>query len=233
MIKPLILLFAPFVLNLALSMATAFTVPWELWARDPSRASLVFFSRMYTWQSPAMMVIQVVFGLAAYSQLKSREELYSFEDLKPLWRTLLIVAGLTAFSFVLFTAEGAFYVYMYYGGNWTEYSSSWAAMVKEVPLWARLLNALAAPFTAGVFEEVLWRGYGITVLEKRFSTRKAVFIQAVAFGLWHVSPIHVVVTAIIGFMYGFLFVKRRRLLILMVTHIVTDLLGFSGFLFSP
>ena len=83
-----------------------------------------------------------------------------------------------------------------------------------------------APFTAGIFEEIIWRGYGINKLEQYVNTRKAVLVQAVAFGFWHGISFHTLITFLIGLVYGFVYARRRKLLNISIAHIVTDIIGF-------
>jgi len=92
----------------------------------------------------------------------------------------------------------------------------------------RLLFA-AAPGSAGVFEEIFWRGYGITMLEDSYGRKTALTLQAVAFGIWHIQPIHATFATLISVIYGYIFTKRRKLLTLSIAHWLTD---FTGFRFS-
>lgn len=92
------------------------------------------------------------------------------------------------------------------------------------------MNALVVPFTAGFFEEAIWRGYGISALERGLTAKRAIVIQALAFGLWHVNPIHMIVTFVIELLYGYMFIMRRRLLLLTLAHIITDAIGFNTWL---
>jgi len=56
-------------------------------------------------------------------------------------------------------------------------------MVSEMPLWSKIYLVAIAPFTAGIFEEIIWRWFGIEQLEKYYSSRTANIIQALTFGL--------------------------------------------------
>ena len=109
---------------------------------------------------------------------------------------------------------------------WEEYSRLWSEVVKGIPLYARLYMVLVAPFTAGIFEEIIWRWFGIESLSRYYSVNKAVIIQAIAFGLWHGLSLHAVATMIIGLIYGLVYARRRKLLIISSSHIVTDIVGF-------
>jgi len=70
-----------------------------------------------------------------------------------------------------------------YSGSWEEYSRLWRRVVEGIPLYIKLYMVLVAPFTAGIFEEIIWRWFGIELLSKYYSVNRAVIIQAIAFGL--------------------------------------------------
>jgi membrane protease YdiL (CAAX protease family) len=178
-----------------------------------------------------MIVIQIILGYIALKKLINYNldyrSLYSLEDIKSIVSWAIIVI-LIALSFILFTIEGVFTVTLFYRGNWQYYGELWRKTILNTPLWARYMNALVVPFSAGIFEEIIWRAYGITALELITTTKKAVLIQAVAFGLWHIiNPIHIIPAFIIGTIYGIIYVKRRKILTLSIAHIVTNLVGFS------
>ena len=46
------------------------------------------------------------------------------------------------------------------------------------------------------------------------------------------SNIHAVATAIVGAIYGLVYLKRKRLLTLILTHIIADIIGFSMAIFA-
>ena len=218
--KTLAVLFTPFLLNLIASMFAYSLVPRELWA-EPMEAMKVLYSLIFSYQSAFMILIQVSFGLYLFKHTRG---MYDFR-----WRDLLLALGLVIFAFIVFFLEGTVST-LIYGMNSSEYREWYGEVVRMTPVWAKYMNALVAPFTAGVFEEVMWRGYGITKLEDFTSTWKAVVVQAVAFSIWHVSPIHVIFVLPIGLIYGYAFVKRRSLIPLMLAHVITDLIGFSSWL---
>ncbi len=216
--EALTILFAPFLINLVASMAVYFTTPHQL---DPSQMVKILYSKIFSYQSALMVIIQLGFGIYLLRYCKG---LYDFR-----LKDLLLSAGLVAFSLVTFTVEHVTSS-LIYGMSYEEYSKWFRDVVSMTPAWARYMNALIVPFTAGIFEEVIWRGYGITKLEEFASTRVAVLVQALAFALWHISPIHVLFVFPIGLAYGYAFVKRRSLAPLTLAHVVTDLLGMSVWL---
>lgn len=91
---------------------------------------------------------------------------------------------------------------------------------------------LAMPFMTlcvGISEEGLFRGYMQTRLERAYTTRKAILIQALLFGVWHfvwnLSPFdpsamaqYVAVTFFIGLLFGYFYSKTRSLMPLVFAH---------------
>lgn len=90
----------------------------------------------------------------------------------------------------------------------------------------------AMPFhtlCVGISEEGFFRGYMQTHLEKRYTFRKAILIQALAFGVWHfvwnISPfnpldmaIYIATTCFWGLLVGYFYGKSRNLVPLFLTH---------------
>ena len=90
----------------------------------------------------------------------------------------------------------------------------------------------AMPFhtlCVGISEEGFFRGYMQTHLEKHYTFRKAILIQAFAFGVWHfvwnISPfnpldmaVYVVTTCFWGLLVGYFYGKSRSLVPLFLTH---------------
>ncbi len=213
----LLILFAPFLLNLAASFFTHSLIPRNLWASNPEEAMKILYTYIWSYQSVFMVIIQVSFGIALLHKVELSYDLNWRRDI-PLIAVLLLVAE--AFFFAEHLLQPS-------------YETEWFRdVVRRIPLWARYLNAFAAPFTAGIFEEVIWRGFGIESLMKFTTDKGAILIQALAFALWHISPIHVIFVFFIGLAYGFAYIRRKSLAPLIIAHVLTDLIGFSTFLLT-
>jgi membrane protease YdiL (CAAX protease family) len=68
-------------------------------------------------------------------------------------------------------------------GAWAEA----AAFFRRIPRPLALYSVVVPPLTAGVCEELVWRGYLLTRFERLLRGRVwvAVLLQALLFGLWH------------------------------------------------
>ncbi|MEM0078634.1 MAG: hypothetical protein QXK95_03040 [Nitrososphaerota archaeon] len=169
----LVLLFMPFVLNLAVSIALWLLVPSNLWLDNPRKAYITFMSLLQTYDSPFISLIQVVFVLYAVKSLKGIKDMYNKADLTK--KSVFIIIGLVLLSWFLFMIEGLVNIIVQ-GISWEEYGSLWKESIKLTPLWSRLFTLIVGSLTAGIFEEIFWRAYGITMLEDKYRSKMAVML---------------------------------------------------------
>jgi membrane protease YdiL (CAAX protease family) len=73
-------------------------------------------------------------------------------------------------------------------------------------------------FVPAVCEEVLFRGWLQTTLQRRLSIPLAIVIQGVLFALFHTNPLSVVALAFVGFYLGFVFQRSGTLFASMTAH---------------
>jgi len=98
-------------------------------------------------------------------------------------------------------------------------------------------------FCVGISEEGLFRGFMQTRLYMVYDWKKAVYIQAVLFGLWHfvwhISPLdlggmamHCFSTFLIGLVFGYFYHISRSLTPLILTHGLIDSVQY-GLIANP
>ncbi|RLE55242.1 MAG: hypothetical protein DRJ40_08620 [Thermoprotei archaeon] len=190
---------------------------------------MLLMTRLYSYQVVITSVTEILLAIYLLRDLGIRlSDLYR-DDVRNV-RCIGWIALLVLFCEGLFFLESLISANLYYSGDVGKYWSWWYDMIKHVPLWARYFNALAIPFISGVCEEVIYRAYGVTALEKLVGFKKAVIIQAIAFGVFHVWPLHILITFTIGLVFGLVYVRRRKLTVLTVAHTLVDLIGFSTFI---
>ena len=195
----------------------------------PERIGLEIMKVMYTY-SFYWSIIQICIGLYAIKamggtiKLRKKYDVQKFQE--DLGKNLLMIIALTAISFGLITSFQLIAAYLFYG-DFDTYLQAWHLITQEIPLWTKIYMVAIAPFTAGIFEEIMWRWYGIEKLEEYHSTKTAVIIQAVTFGIWHGLSLHTIATLLIGIIYGYVYIKRRYLLEISTAHILADIIGFS------
>ena len=224
----ILVLFIPCLLNVLISTIIGFMTVRAALAEGKSFEDIGLdiarniFKYGFYWS-----IIQVGLGLylaklmGGYKWLKDQ---FSIEDfsLSPV-RSVLLISALFIIASTLIWGEQLIMASFYDG--WERYMEYWKNIVQALPFWSKAYMAFIAPFTAGIFEEVIWRGYGVSKLEQHMSTTKAIIVQIIAFGFWHGISLHTLVTALIGLAYGLVYAKRRRLLNISIAHIVTDIVG--------
>ena len=82
-------------------------------------------------------------------------------------------------------------------------------------------------FTAGLAEELIWRGYVIPrLIESYHSVNVGVLIWSITWAFYHIDPFHIGITLLLGIVYGYSFIKIRRLTPLIYGHILFDVISF-------
>jgi membrane protease YdiL (CAAX protease family) len=88
-------------------------------------------------------------------------------------------------------------------------------------------------FTAGLLEELIFRGYLIPRLQLFFKNQHLpIIISAVLFGLLHVgygTIVNVLIPIWIGLVFGYHYYKYRNLKMLIICHILIDYNALIGF----
>jgi membrane protease YdiL (CAAX protease family) len=88
-------------------------------------------------------------------------------------------------------------------------------------------------FCVGISEEGLFRGYMQTHLEKFYTSKQAILIQAILFGIWHFvwglnpfDPVYMLsyvgFTFLVGLLFGYFYSKTRNLAPLVFAHGLFD-----------
>ncbi|RLG83257.1 MAG: hypothetical protein DRO40_05275 [Thermoprotei archaeon] len=224
-------LFLPFILSMIIS-SMIIGYHMQLYSGDdvsPEEIGVLAMRVQYTY-SFYWSILQILFGLIALRYmggLASLKKVYSIDDItrSPL-KSIGLIIGLYLVTTAIIWGFQGINMLLTYSGSWEEYSRLWREVIEGIPLYTKLYMVLVAPFTAGIFEEIIWRWFGIESLSKYYSVNKAVITQAIAFGLWHGLSLHAVATMIIGIVYGLVYARRRRLLVISLSHIVTDIIGF-------
>jgi len=234
--KVLLILFTPFILNILISSIIGMYVSYNAYLRGlrGEEIGIEVQKALYTvnfyWS-----IIQVGIGLYVIKLMggwSKFEEKLSFRDIRESpAKSLALIAALIMVTLGIIWFFLGLSAHMFYGG-WGRFAESWKKVVAGLPLYSKIYLVAIAPFTAGIFEEAIWRWFGIESLSKHYSPRKAVAMQAIAFGVWHGLTLHAVATAIVGAIYGLVYLKRKRLLILVLAHIVSDIIGFSMSVFA-
>jgi len=150
-------------------------------------------------------------------------------------KSLKDAIGMSRDSIVVDVALGACILFIslllwnLYAVPWEYVWPGFLAYFRELPLTTGYVTlVVASSFTAGLVEESIWRGYGFPNLEEKYaSTKKAVAISSITWAVYHIDPFHIGIVFIFGILYGYLFVKVRRLSPLIIGHVAFDIIGFA------
>ena len=90
----------------------------------------------------------------------------------------------------------------------------------EISFALVLYGSILAP----IFEEIVFRGWCINLL-KRYGKSIAIFVSALAFGLYHANIYQAIPAFIIGILFGYLTIKYESLWPSIVLHIINNSLS--------
>jgi membrane protease YdiL (CAAX protease family) len=185
-------------------------------------------ARELNWPSPGALAI-VVGVLLAWSRLRARTESWTALGLRrpAAWRRTLLAVLVVYFAVV--AAVAAIVRPLANALGWPELDlSAFAGLPGEPVRLAVIL--LIVWTTAAVGEELLFRGFLLTRIEKILGSRgvasaTAVILQAAIFGLGHfyLGPRGIATAVVVGLVYGSWYVLRGRDLVpLILAHGLTD-----------
>jgi len=140
---------------------------------------------------------------------------------KPGWRDALIGLGTGG---VIVAGMALLYLVILPGLQSADAASF--GEVQAYPFWLRLEICVRA----AVFEETLYRGFGIERLSELLRSRWAAALISLAVFTWrHLENwgwMHLIVAGFGGLMLTALYLWRRSLVATMIAHFVTDAVGF-------
>ncbi len=119
--------------------------------------------------------------------------------------------------------------------GWVAWTNGTWYRIEGLDVWQKIVMLVVVPLTAGLCEELLWRGYIITQLEARNHTiRRAIALAAISFALIHGIwlPDKLLTTFLFGIIAGLYYARERNLVPLMIAHIVMDVWSFGLSIFS-
>ncbi len=102
-------------------------------------------------------------------------------------------------------------------------------ITRSIPLFM-ILTALIAP----ILEEIVFRKVIFGTLYKRTNFFIAGLISALIFGIVHGEPKHMLVYASMGFVFAFLYVKTKRIIVPIIAHMaMNSLVVISQYSLTP
>ena len=99
-----------------------------------------------------------------------------------------------------------------------EFMEELFAMLTRRDIWTFVTVGITGP----ILEELLFRGIILDGFLNRYTARKAVFWSAFLFGLFHLNPWQFIPAFIIGLLLGYVYLKTRSLLPVIIVHIIIN-----------
>lgn len=96
-----------------------------------------------------------------------------------------------------------------------------------------LLSLIVALSLAGVCEEFTFRGFLQTAINSRYSSRVALLVSSIVFGLFHFDPqaVYTLSAFLMGLMLGYIYYRWRSYVVSAVAHATLNLIVLTIILF--
>jgi membrane protease YdiL (CAAX protease family) len=92
-----------------------------------------------------------------------------------------------------------------------------------------ITSILSALILAPIFEEIIFRGYILKGFLSTYSSKKAIIVSAIFFGLVHFYPYQIIGVIPLGLFFGWIYYKTGSIGITIILHSFTNLIGlFTG-----
>ena len=99
------------------------------------------------------------------------------------------------------------------------------------PFWGILWWTTVGAVTAGIGEEIYFRGFLFERL-RRFSVPVLLIVTSLAFAVWHIAPFMLLHTFLGGLWLGWVYLRVKRLFPVILGHTFTNVIGGLTFLFA-
>lgn len=130
----------------------------------------------------------------------------------------LVVLGM---GIILSECDNVLQVFLPMNEFWVETFTS--MLGGETGLWKSILAvAIAAP----IVEEILFRGIILRGFLQHYSTRKAILVSALLFGLFHLNPWQFFGAFVAGIVTAWWFVKTRSLVMPIFIHVLYNSMSY-------
>ena len=113
-----------------------------------------------------------------------------------------------------------------------EQGSENTANIMNITL-AKPLFMIIPMFIAPILEEVIFRKIIFGSLYKRTNFVIAAILSAFIFGIIHQEPQHILIYAGMGFVFAFLYVKTKRIIVPIIVHMAMNSITVLALYFSP
>ena len=218
----------PAIMNMAISSAVvSLATPSVVtsWAEATYQIALAQYRYgIFVWSGLAVLFAVLTILLAREEGDPVSNYMRLPEETRGKLLDVLLALGLAAFGYLLLSV---LFPLALEATTPPESMCAFYRATRNAPLYAKLYLITAGALAAGVCEEIVWRSYAITRMERLMggSRLKPIVLLAILFGIWHGLSLHALFCAVYGLVAGYIFARTRRLPSLMAGHWLTDVLG--------
>lgn len=186
---------------------------------------------MLMWSTSIWTVLSFVLGLIVILLILRKAEPYTNIDKDtPLPLNLSILWGIAGVFIALIAqiaAAGLEYLIGIDPGS--ENTEQIMDMIEMMPM-VIIASSLIGP----ILEEIVFRKVIFGALYNRFPFWAAALISSLAFAIAHMEPTHLILYAAMGFTFSFLYVKTKRIIVPIISHMLMNtLVTINAFFLNP
>ncbi|GIN74751.1 putative membrane peptidase YdiL [Bacillus sp. J14TS2] len=186
---------------------------------------------MLMWSTSIWTVLSFILGLIVILLILRKTEPYTnIEKDTPLPLNLSILWGIAGVFIALIAqiaAAGLEYLIGIDPGS--ENTEQIMDMIEMMPM-VIIASSLIGP----ILEEIVFRKVIFGVLYNRFPFWAAALISSLAFAIAHMEPTHLILYAAMGFTFSFLYVKTKRIVVPIISHMLMNtLVTINAFFLNP
>jgi len=190
-------------------------------------AFLILFGYPFALISGEILLIVVPLGYMLYRQVDVGS--YIRLEVKP--RTILLGLAFGAFLFLFDLVVVAALTSIFGVSEVVEETNE--LFLNMSGSLQGLLSLIVALSLAGVCEEFTFRGFLQTAINSRYSSRVALLVSSIVFGLFHFDPqaIYTLSAFLMGLMLGYIYYRWRSYVVSAVAHATLNLIVLTIILF--
>ncbi|MGC9315875.1 MAG: CPBP family glutamic-type intramembrane protease, partial [bacterium] len=143
----------------------------------------------------------------------------------------LIMTGLLAISGALLISQIQTLIFKLTGMP-VEYFEMFAEMLDKIKAFGILPAILVIGFLPAICEEILFRGYIMNGLVRRWGAVAGIVVSGVLFGAFHLDPHRMIPATLLGIMFGAVVWRRKSIYYGMFGHLVNNSLALGAFMFA-
>ncbi|MCJ7841359.1 CPBP family intramembrane metalloprotease [Lederbergia sp. NSJ-179] len=186
---------------------------------------------MVIWSTSIWTVLSFILGLIVVLLILRKAEPYTkVEKQTPLPLNLSIlwaIGGIFIALVAQMAAAGIEYLIGIEPGS--ENTKQIIDLIEKMPI-----VILASSIIGPILEEIVFRKVIFGVLYNRFSFWVSALLSSLAFSIAHMEPTHLILYAAMGFTFSFLYVKTKRIIVPILSHMMMNtFVTINAFFLDP